>query len=142
MSDRTGRCLCGSVTYRLTAEPLATRICWCRNCQHIASNGSVNILVPTAALEVSGSVSDYISTAESGNQITRRFCPACGTHLFSNSSGRAQFTVVRVGTLDDPSSVRPSMNIWARSAPAWACLDSALERVEQQPLPPPDAKPA
>ena len=44
--------------------------------------------------------------------------------------------VVRVGNLDDPSSIRPTMNIWAGSAPGWACLDAALERVEHQPQPP------
>jgi hypothetical protein len=34
------------------------------------------------------------------------------------------------------SSIKPSTNIWAASAPVWACLDPALERVEQQPAPP------
>jgi hypothetical protein len=44
--------------------------------------------------------------------------------------------VVRVGNLEDPSCVRPTTNIWSASAPAWACLDAALERVERQPVPP------
>jgi len=136
MIERKGHCLCGAVDYRLSAEPVAARICWCRDCQHISANGTVNLLVPTSALEVSGELSEYISTADSGNQIRRRFCPACGAHLFANSSARPQFTVVRAGTLDDPSSVRPTTNIWANSAPGWACLDPALERVEQQPAPP------
>lgn len=26
------------------------------------------------------------------------------------------------------------MNIWAASAPAWACLDPGLERVDHQPM--------
>jgi hypothetical protein len=47
--------------------------------------------------------------------------------------------VVRAGTLDDPSAIRPTANIWAASAPAWACLDPALERVDRQPAPPPSA---
>jgi hypothetical protein len=34
------------------------------------------------------------------------------------------------------------MNIWTSSAPTWACLDATLEQVEQQPVPPPSAKPA
>lgn len=140
MSERNGRCLCGAVRYRLSAEPVATRVCWCRDCQHIAANGTVNLLVPSLALDVSGELSEYTSTADSGNRIRRRFCPRCGSHLFGNSSGRPHLTVVRAGTLDDPSSVRPTMNIWAGSAPAWACLDSALERVEQQPLPPQPAQ--
>jgi hypothetical protein len=95
------------------------------------------MLVHTSALEISGKLSEHTSAAESGNQIVRRFCPSCGSHLFANSSARPLFTVVRVGTLDDPSSVQPTMNIWARSAPAWACLNPNLERVEQQPAPPP-----
>jgi hypothetical protein len=60
----------------------------------------------------------------------------CGTHLFAKAAARPQFRVVRAGNLDEPSSIRPTMNIWADSAPAWACMDGALERVAQQPLPP------
>ena len=47
--------------------------------------------------------------------------------------------VVRVGNLDDPSSITPSQNIWVSSAPKWACMDEAMERVERQPAPPTDA---
>jgi hypothetical protein len=94
------------------------------------------MVVATDALSVSGAVSEYTSNADSGNAVTRQFCPTCGTQLFAMSSARPQFRVVRAGNLDDPSSVQPSVNIWASSAPRWACLDAALERVEQQPLPP------
>lgn len=136
MSERSGRCLCGAVHFTLTREPLATRICWCRDCQHLAANGSVNLMVDSDALQITGEVADYVKTADSGNRITRQFCPVCGTQLFARSSARPQFAVVRAGNLDEPSSIRPAMNIWASSAPEWACLDPQLERVEQQPLPP------
>lgn len=136
MTERTGRCLCGAVTFTLSADPLAVRICWCRDCQHLAANGTVNLLVPADALSVSGPVAEHVKTADSGNQLTRQFCPTCGTHLFGISSGRPQFRVVRVGNLDDPSSVTPTTNIWTESAPAWACLDPTLEQVAQQPVPP------
>ena len=36
MTERTGRCLCGAVSFKLVAEPLATHLCWCRDCQHLA----------------------------------------------------------------------------------------------------------
>lgn len=132
MTERTGRCLCGAVNFKLAAEPVATRVCWCRDCQHLAANGTVNLLVPAAALTVSGPLSEYTKQADSGNEVTRQFCPSCGTHLFAKSSGGPQFRVVRAGNLDDPSSIKPSRNIWAASAPGWACLDPALERVEHQ----------
>jgi len=136
MTERTGRCLCGAVSFKLSAEPLLTRVCWCRDCQHLAANGTVNLLVPADGLTISGPLAEHTKTADSGNEVTRQFCPSCGTHLFAKSSARPQFRVVRVGNLDEPSSVQPSMNIWAASAPRWACLDPALERVEQQPLAP------
>lgn len=133
MPARTGQCLCGAVRYSISAEPVAARICWCRDCQHIASNGTVNILVPTEALEISGPLSEFQSVAASGNRMSRRFCPTCGSHLFARSSGRPHLTVVRAGTLDDTSTIRPTANIWCLSAPAWAQMDDALERVDGQP---------
>ncbi|ODU99222.1 MAG: aldehyde-activating protein [Rubrivivax sp. SCN 70-15] len=137
MSERTGGCLCGAVRYRLSAEPVVSRICWCRDCQRLAANGTVNAIFPSAAIEVTGTTAEYTSTADSGNQVRRRFCPSCGSQLFADSSGRPGLTVVRLGTLDHPSSVTPSANIWAGSAPAWACLDAGLERFERQPGPAP-----
>lgn len=137
MTHHTGRCLCGAVHYQLSAEPVMTRICWCRDCQHLAPNGTVNAIVPTAALAVSGVTSEYTNTAASGNSLTRRFCPTCGSQLFANSSARPQFTVVRAGSFDDTSFIRPTANIWTSSAPNWACMDPALEQNERQPAPPP-----
>ncbi len=136
MTERTGSCLCGAVRFTLATEPLAARVCWCRDCQHLAANGTVNLLVPADALSFSGAVSEHTKTADSGSAVTRQFCPHCGTHLFAKSSARPQFRVVRAGNLDEPSSIQPRSNIWADSAPAWACLDPALERVAQQPQPP------
>ncbi len=136
MTERTGRCLCGDVSFTLTTEPLATRVCWCRDCQHLAANGTVNLLVSADGLTIFGTLSEHTKMADSGNEVTRQFCPSCGTHLFAKSSARPQFRVIRAGNLDDPSSIQPSVNIWAASAPSWACLDPLLERVAQQPLPP------
>ena len=136
MTERTGTCLCGAVRYRITSDPVATRICWCRDCQRLSANGSVNMIVATPDIEITGETGEFTNSADSGNHMRRRFCPGCGTHLFVNSSARPQLTAVRAGTLDDPSSVRPTVNIWASSAPVWACMDPDLERVERQPSPP------
>jgi hypothetical protein len=124
------------VSFKLTVEPVVARICWCRVCQHLSANGTVNALVPTEGLSVFGSLSEHTRIADSGNEVTNLFCPSCGTHVYAKSTARPQFRVVRIGNLDDPSSIQPSMNIWTASAPAWACLDAELEGVERQPLPP------
>ncbi|MCG9024511.1 GFA family protein [Laribacter hongkongensis] len=134
MTERHGGCLCGQVRYRLTADPVRTLLCWCRDCQRLAANGTVNALVPSGALVVEGDLREYGSVADSGHHAVRRFCPVCGTHLFGNSTAFAQFTLVRTGTLDDPSSVRPQANIWVRRAPDWAVLDEKLPQWDGQPV--------
>jgi hypothetical protein len=84
---------------------------------------------------VSGELRDYSLVADSGNVAHRRFCPTCGTHLFSASEARPHLLFVRVGSLDDPELARPAVTIWTASAPSWACFDQRLPRTERQPPP-------
>jgi hypothetical protein len=141
MTERTGRCLCGQVQFKITAEPLRTRICWCKDCQHLAANGTVNVVISADALEFAGTVTPYQRTTDSGNTSTRWFCATCGSHLFGMISAFPELRTVRAGNLDDPSSVQPSTNIWTTSAPTWACMDESLEQFERQPPVPPPKPP-
>jgi len=131
-----GGCLCGAVRYQTEAAPIITRLCWCRVCQFIAAgNATVNICLPTAGLSITGETRDFQSVADSGNRMHRRFCPVCGTHLFSEAESRPQLIFVRVGTLDDREVASPAATIWTASAPSWACIDESLPRWEGQPPP-------
>ena len=136
----SGGCLCKAVRYRATSPPVVVRACWCRTCQYLgAGSATVNALFPSAALEVEGVLAEYSTVADSGNAMLRRFCPRCGTQVLVNSAARPQFTGVRVGTFDDPSSVQPAATIWTSAAPPWAAIDPNLPQVQQQPPPPPSA---
>lgn len=132
----TGGCLCGAVRYRATAQPVTTRICWCRLCQYIgAGSATVNVCFPSDAITVTGETRDYRSVADSGNVMHRRFCPACGTHLFSEAEARPHLIYVRAGTLDDPEVARPEVTIWTSRAPSWACIDDDIPQLEGQAAP-------
>jgi hypothetical protein len=132
----TGGCLCKAVRYRIGAAPIVTRLCWCRVCQYFAAgNATVNVCFPSEAITVTGSLSDYVSIADSGNIMHRRFCPICGTPLFSAAESRSHLVFVRAGTLDDSKLVVPAMTIWTSSAPIWACIDERIPTVAQQPPP-------
>jgi hypothetical protein len=124
------------VRYRATAAPIVTRYCWCRVCQYFAAgNATVNTCFPSNAITIDGSLTDYVSIADSGNKMHRRFCPTCGTPMFSEAESRPHLIFVRSGTLDQPDLVKPAMTIWTSSAPPWACIDERLPRVERQPPP-------
>lgn len=129
----TGGCLCGSVRFRITGTPITSRVCWCRLCQYIgAGNATVNVCFRSETITVEGETRDYRSVADSGNVMHRRFCPTCGTHLFSEAEARPHLIFVRAGTLDDREIAKPTATIWAAAAPTWACIDEDLPRMEGQ----------
>jgi hypothetical protein len=132
----TGGCLCKAVRYSISAAPIVTRTCWCRVCQYIgAGSATVNVCFPSEALRVSGELRDFSMVADSGNVAHRRFCPTCGTHLFSASEARPHLVFVRAGSLDNPEPAKPAVTIWTTSAPSWACFDERIPQVERQPPP-------
>lgn len=121
-----GRCLCGSITFTLSEGPLATRACWCRDCQYLCSgNASQSVFFRSAALDVSGETAEFVSASDAGNMIRRRFCPSCGTPLFSDAIAAPELLVVRLGALDDREAGQPASTIWTKSAPGWASIDCA-----------------
>ena len=132
----SGGCLCGAVRYSASAEPIATRVCWCRDCQHLAAgNATVNVVFPASAVTIAGPLRDYSSVADSGNRMHRQFCERCGTPVTTASDARPHLLALRAGTLDDPELASPSLTIWTDSAPSWACIDDRLPRTPRQPPP-------
>jgi hypothetical protein len=132
----TGGCLCGRVRFRIDARPLAMRLCWCRLCQYLAAgNATVNLVFPRDAITIEGELKDYPSVAESGRRMHRRFCPNCGTQLFSEAEERPHLIIVRNGALDDTALMKPDATIWTSQAPEWAWIDEALPQHAGQPPP-------
>jgi hypothetical protein len=132
----TGGCLCRQVRFEVTAPPIAMRLCWCRDCQYFASgNATVNMVFPSEAVKIHGELRDYPSVADSGARMHRRFCPNCGTHVFSAAESRPHLLIIRNGALDDTELLEPSATIWTESAPEWAWIDETLPRHAGQPPP-------
>ena len=135
MSHGAG-CLCGAVRVSIDAEPILARACWCRLCQYLAAgNATVNVVFPAEAVRVEGEVRWYESVADSGANMSRGFCPRCGTQIFSKSDRRPKYLIVRSGALDDPDLLAPQGTIWTSAAPDWACFDPDLPQFERQPPP-------
>jgi hypothetical protein len=122
-SQISGRCLCGSVTYRADAEPLAQAACHCTECQRQTGTAfSVVVGVPLASLKVEGdTLSSFTTTGEQhGTATQRRFCSACGSPIFSTSEAMPEFAFLKAGTLDDASWLDPQLEVWTRSAQPWS----------------------
>ncbi len=99
-------------------------------CQYLAAgSATVNVCFPTSAIAIEGETKDYRSVADSGNVMHRRFCPSCGTALFSEAEIRPHLIFVRAGTLDDPELAKPAATIWTscRTRPGRASAQALAE---------------
>ena len=120
MAKIEGGCLCGNIRYKSEADPLVTVLCNCINCQKLSGGAnSLNVVLPKGSLDIQGEMTTYVDTGDSGQTLDRNFCARCGSPISSEPSAMDTITVLKAGTLDDTSWVRPVMEIYCDSAQQW-----------------------
>jgi len=126
-STFSGGCLCGSVRYESQAEPMVIGHCHCVDCRKSSGTGHcTHMVIPKDAFTVTGEIKFYDHPADSGNIVSRGFCPTCGCAIFSKNSGMPEIVFPRASSLDDPEVAKPQMVVYASRAPSWDAVDSSL----------------
>jgi hypothetical protein len=123
----SGGCLCGAVRYRSSIDPQVVGHCYCVDCRK--SSGTTHctqLVIPEDAFAVSGEVTFYDHPADSGNIVSRGFCPACGSPIYSKNSGMPGMVFPRASSLDAPEVAKPQLIVYASRAPSWEIMDPAL----------------
>ena len=124
-----GGCHCGAVRYVCSEEPTTVINCHCGDCQKIAGSAFITgVLVPVGSVEVNGELKSYKLAADSGNGITRNFCPICGTRILVELEGGAGVGVSYT-TLDDNSWLEPAIEFYTSKAQPWINLCSNTEKI-------------
>ena len=78
----TGGCHCGAVRYEISTDPLFSGNCYCEDCRKVSGTGHASVLaVPEPAFSAKGTLTEYQSPGGSGQPVTRRFCPICGSRI-------------------------------------------------------------
>lgn len=124
MSTKTGRCLCGSITYSFEGDPIATAVCHCSHCQRQSGSAfSVNLIAMPSQLTVEGDLATYEETGENGDAVyvRRRFCPSCGSPIVSEMV-QSGAIAVKAGTLDDRTGLQPNVEAWCVDRQPWVEL--------------------
>jgi len=130
----TGGCQCGAVRFESTAEPLFGGHCQCTNCQKFSGTGHAsNLMVPKDAFAVTGEVTFYEYDADSGNHMTRAFCPTCDSPVYGFGSGNPAGIMLRAGTLDDTSHFKPQVLLFTASAAEWDHVQGGLAEFSGMP---------
>lgn len=131
---QAGGCLCGAVRYETTAEPVMTAICHCKNCQRQAGSVlSVIVGLPRDGITIEGEVTTYEDEGETGQKVLRKFCPTCGSPLFTDAVNAPDLWFVKAGTFDDTSWLKPQIQFWASSKQDWYDLGDTIPAVEANP---------
>lgn len=126
-STFSGGCLCGSVRYESQAEPMVVGHCHCVDCRKSSGTGHcTHMVIPKDAFTVTGEIRFYDHPADSGNIVSRGFCPTCGCAIYSKNSGMPEIVFPRASSLDDPEVAKPQMVVYASRAPSWDAVDSSL----------------
>jgi hypothetical protein len=130
MASYAGGCTCGAIRYEITAEPVRSFQCQCRDCQRDTGGGHASVIVfPRAAMQITGDVVENSRTAESGAVKRKGFCGNCGSPLYNKPQNVPDMIGVYVGTLDDPSGFAPEIVMFASRGHRWDHLDPALPKV-------------
>ena len=123
-----GGCHCGAVRYVCSEEPTTVANCHCGDCQQIAGSAFItSVLVPEGSVTVNGELKSYKVKADSGNGVTRNFCPICGTRIIVELDGGV--VGVSYTTLDDSSWLEPAIEFYTSKAQPWINLCSNTEKL-------------
>ena len=135
MAAIEGGCLCGAVRYTAT-EQTGGGHCYCNDCRRSSGTSHCShMMVPEDGFSVSGDVRFFDKPADSGNVVTRGFCPTCGSAVYSRNSGMPGMAFIRVSSLDDPAVFEPAVIVYTSRAPDWARMDDALPAFAEMPPP-------
>ena len=127
-----GRCACGAVRYALATAPMFVNCCHCLDCQRQTGGAFViNALIETDRIELlSGRPEPVQVPTDSGRPHFIHRCPACQVAVWSDYGGRPALRFVRVGTLEDPTALKPDVHIYTRSKLPWVTLSDGVPSFE------------
>jgi len=121
MNSATGGCLCGYVRYTYHGDIGEANYCHCEDCRRVTGSAfGVSVQLDVKGFEiVSGQTRSFTKHGDSGNELTRHFCPQCGSPVYTSSPAHPQHIYVKAGTLDDASLVAPARQSWTASSVSW-----------------------
>jgi len=132
-NNYTGGCQCGSVRYTLTAKPLRTIACHCKDCQRQTGSAfSLSMLVPEDGLQITGETKRFTFCGDSGGQTTAVLCPNCGVRICHLPSRLPGTIALKPGTLDDTRWIRPEYFVWMQSAQSWVTVPDGITVLDGQ----------
>ena len=121
MTTLSGQCLCQKVRLSVHGDPLRIGICHCMDCRKESGSAFTFYGIwPASRFRFSGETAEFQG---------RRFCPRCGSRLFSVDEHEAE---IKLGILDHaPTPLLPTYELWIKRREAWLSPIQGAEQFEE-----------
>jgi hypothetical protein len=114
-----GQCHCGRVTYQAEIDPEKVSICHCTDCL-TGSPYRVTVICSAEQVRTMGQAPKiYAKKGDNGRTRFQHFCGECGVPLFTSGEGGPDDWGIRWGSIRQRDRLKPSRQIWCRSAVSW-----------------------
>jgi hypothetical protein len=119
----TGRCLCGGVRFRLNGAMRDAVLCHCGQCR--SWHGHASAYTRVAISDLVFDDDDSLAWYRSSDIARRGFCRICGSSLFWERIDSGTMSVT-AGSLDAPTGLKTSLQIFCEDAGDYYPLDAAI----------------
>lgn len=127
MDKVSGGCACGAIRYETSSKPGFSFHCHCRDCQRATGGGHASaFVIDVENATIKGDIRYFDTKADSGNIVSRGFCPKCGSPVLNRNSGFPNSLYFHAATLDDPANFEPRAVVYGDSAQPWDLADPKL----------------
>ena len=131
-----GSCLCGEVTYHITAPFKIAHNCHCSRCRYgRAAAHATNGFVSYDGLHyLSGEDMLKSYKVPEAKYFTQVFCEKCSSKM-PRKDGKRGICVVPLSSLDDDPEIKPADHIYVQYKAAWHDITDGLPQFQEGPPP-------
>lgn len=129
MNQLHGGCLCGAVEYVVTDDFKYMGFCHCSECRKFSGSAfsAMGGVASTSFKVLKGQ--ENIQHYGKSEDTVLGFCRLCGSSLYAQKP-RKNMVHLRLGTLDEPASLKPQFHSYVGSKAPWHQIGDALPQFE------------
>jgi hypothetical protein len=132
MTNISGSCLCGAISYSISQNIGDIVHCHCIKCRKAHGTAFSSVAkIEDNNFSITGK--NKLNSYQSSSGKTRCFCSNCGSQIYAKRDN-TDFIILRLGTLNDESMIgsqyQEAKHIWLAEKACWYDLHANLE--EQQ----------